>query len=117
MWSAGWWALLGRTLEVSKWLVRMNWSPGSLKITLVSQKRFCISQVLDGLFLLWSHVWALGNASFVKPSTSSDFKDKDLVTRDLTAKVEPGLRGRRGEWLLHHDLTDPKTFLSSSRCP
>ena len=54
-------------------------------------------------------------APFLKPSTTSDCKimDKDVVTRDLTARMDPGMRGRRGERLLHHDLIDPKTSLSS----
>lgn len=54
-------------------------------------------------------------ASFLKPSTTSDFKlmDKDVMTRDLTARIDPGMRGRRGEQLLHHDLIDSKTSLSS----
>lgn len=46
------------------------------------------------------------HSSFLKSPTTSEFKImyKDLMTRGLPARVEPGMRGRRGERLLHHDL-------------
>lgn len=57
--------------------------------------------------------------SFLKPCTTSDFKImyKELGTRDLPARVEPGVRGRRGHRLLHRDLIDPETSQSSLCLP